>query len=77
MAVNRPNFIFNPTNCGPLATESTLTSTFGATQGLSSPFQVGNCSALAFKPSFKTVDQREDLETEWREPAGQPHPVGA
>ncbi len=52
--VNRPNFIFNPTNCGPLATESTLTSTFGATQGLSTPFQVGNCSALAFKPSFKT-----------------------
>ena len=53
--VNRPNFIFNPTNCGPLATESTLTSTFGATQGLSSPFQVGNCGALAFKPSFKTA----------------------
>jgi hypothetical protein len=55
VAVNRTNFIFNPTNCGPLATESTLTSTFGATQGLSSPFQVGNCSALAFKPSFKTA----------------------
>jgi hypothetical protein len=51
--VNRPSFIFNPTSCGPLATESTLTSTFGATQSLSSPFQVGNCSALAFKPSFK------------------------
>jgi hypothetical protein len=53
--VNRPSFIFNPTNCGPLATESMLTSTFGATQGLSTPFQVGNCSALAFKPSFKTA----------------------
>ena len=23
--VNRPSFLFNPTNCGPLATESTLT----------------------------------------------------
>jgi hypothetical protein len=53
--VNRPSFIFNPTNCGALATESALTSTFNATQGLSSPFQVGNCSALAFKPSFKTA----------------------
>ena len=53
--VNRPSFIFNPTNCCALATESTLTSTFNATQGLSSPFQVGNCSALAFKPSFKTA----------------------
>jgi hypothetical protein len=53
VAVNRPTFLFNPTNCGPLATESTLTSTFGATQSLSSPFQVGGCGALAFKPSFK------------------------
>jgi hypothetical protein len=54
VAVNRPNFLFNPTNCGVLATASTLTSTFGATQaGLSTPFQVGNCAALPFKPSFK------------------------
>jgi hypothetical protein len=56
--VNRPSFLFNPTNCGPLATESTLTgftpgSNVGATQSLSSPFQVNNCGALAFKPSFK------------------------
>jgi hypothetical protein len=53
VAVNRPNFIFNPTNCGALHTESTLTSVFNSTQPLSSPFQVGNCSALPFKPSFK------------------------
>ncbi len=51
--VNRPSFIFNPTNCGVLATESTLTSTFGATQGVSSAFQVAGCSALPFKPVFK------------------------
>ncbi len=53
VAVNRPNFLFNPTNCALLASESALTSTFGASQGVSSPFQVGNCGALAFKPSFK------------------------
>jgi hypothetical protein len=51
--VNRPSFLFNPTNCNPLATNSTLTSTFGSTQNLSSPFQVISCNALAFKPSFK------------------------
>jgi hypothetical protein len=51
--VNRPSFIINPTNCSALATESTLTSTLNATQILSSPFQVGACGALAFKPSFK------------------------
>lgn len=53
VAVSRANFLFNPTSCGALASESTLTSTLGATQAVSSPFQVGNCGALAFKPSFK------------------------
>jgi hypothetical protein len=52
VAIDRLNFLFNPTNCGPLATESTLTSTFGATDGSSSLFQVGNCSALAFTPKL-------------------------
>ena len=32
-----------------------LTSTFGATQGLSSPFQVEGCGSLPFKPSFKAT----------------------
>jgi hypothetical protein len=50
--VNRPNFLYNPTNCGALATETTLTSTFGTPQSLSSPFAVTNCTALAFNPSF-------------------------
>jgi hypothetical protein len=52
LAVNRPHFLFNPTSCAPLATESLLTSTFSAGDSLSSPFQVGGCAALAFKPSF-------------------------
>jgi len=55
VAVNRPSFLFNPTNCGPLATNSALTSTLGGTQVTSSPFQVSNCSALPFKPSFKVA----------------------
>ncbi|HEV2924111.1 MAG TPA: hypothetical protein VGW98_08765 [Solirubrobacteraceae bacterium] len=52
VAVNRPSFLLNPTNCGSLSTDSALTSTFLATQLVSSPFQVGACGALAFKPSF-------------------------
>ena len=52
VAVDRPGFLFNPTNCGPLATNTTLTSTFNATQSLSSPFGVTGCNALAFKPAF-------------------------
>jgi hypothetical protein len=51
--VNRQGFLYNPTNCSQLATESSLTSTFGTVQeGLSSPFQVEGCGGLAFKPTF-------------------------
>jgi hypothetical protein len=52
VTVDRSDFAVNPTNCGVLATESLLTSTFGSTQLASSPFQASGCSSLAFKPSF-------------------------
>ncbi len=52
VSVNRPNFTINPTNCGALTTDTTLTSTFGALQSLSSPFQATGCSALAFAPKL-------------------------
>jgi hypothetical protein len=57
--INKQGFLVNPTNCGVLATESTLSGitapglASGVTQNLSTPFQVGACGALAFKPSFK------------------------
>jgi hypothetical protein len=55
--VDRPDFLFNPTNCGALATESTLTgfvpgSSATATQSLSSPFRVSECGKLAFTPKL-------------------------
>jgi hypothetical protein len=55
VAVTRANFLFNPTSCGPPATASTLTSTFGAEQSVSSPFSVSNCARLPFSPSFKAA----------------------
>ena len=55
VAVNKQGFLFNPTNCSVFATESTLTSTLGATQNVSTPFQVTECQKLAFKPSFKAT----------------------
>ncbi len=63
VAVTRSDFLLNPTNCGALATESTLTSAFGATQNLSSPFGVSGCSALAFKPSFKVSTSAKTSKT--------------
>jgi hypothetical protein len=52
VAINRNEFLFNPTSCNPLATNSQLTSTLNTGQSVSSPFQVSGCSALPFKPSF-------------------------
>jgi hypothetical protein len=56
--INKQGFLQNPTNCGVLATETTLTGIASlqpgaptTTQTLSTPFQVNNCSALAFKPA--------------------------
>lgn len=52
VAITRQGFLINPTNCGVHATNTTLTSTFGATQSLATPFQATGCSALGFKPKF-------------------------
>ena len=75
--MNRQGFLINPTNCGVLATETTLTSTLGAEQKLSTPFQVGNCKALSFKPKFGSATSAKtskangaSLETTINMPAG-------
>lgn len=52
VTINRPGFTFNPTNCSPMAITSELTSSEGATDALSLPFQVTNCARLSFKPGF-------------------------
>ncbi len=52
VTVNRPGFLFNPTSCAALATESTLTSTLGAIQNLASPFQANGCGSLGFTPGL-------------------------
>jgi hypothetical protein len=49
--IDRPSFMFNPTNCTPTAFTGTATSAAGgASAPLSSPFQVGSCPSLGFKP---------------------------
>lgn len=58
VAVEREKFMFNPTNCGALATATSLNGTptlpavAGAMQGISTSFQVQGCSSLAFAPKF-------------------------
>jgi hypothetical protein len=52
VAVTKSSFLFNPTFCGPLSTNSLLTSTQSTTQAPASPFGVTGCSSLPFKPGF-------------------------
>jgi hypothetical protein len=57
--IDRPNFLFNPTNCTPQEFTGTAWGTpppgaggSGATAAISSHFGVGSCRSLAFKPKF-------------------------
>jgi hypothetical protein len=50
--IDRPDFMFNPTNCDPMSFSGTATSTEGATAALASHFQVGSCRSLTFKPAL-------------------------
>jgi hypothetical protein len=57
VTLDRPGFMFNPTNCTPLAINGTVTSTQGASANVSSRFQAGGCRELPFKPTFKVSTQ--------------------
>jgi uncharacterized repeat protein (TIGR01451 family) len=61
--IDREKFMINPTNCDPLGVSDTITGA-GANYAIpadqvpvtvSSPFQVADCSSLAFKPVFKAA----------------------
>jgi hypothetical protein len=55
--IDRPGFIFNPTSCDPMSLDGALISNEGASEAVSSPFQVGGCAGLPFKPSFTASTQ--------------------
>jgi hypothetical protein len=52
VTVDRPGFVFNPTNCTPMQIGGSLTSDQGAVSTLHVAFQVTNCATLKFKPIF-------------------------
>ncbi len=52
VSLNRKDFSLNPTNCGPLSTTSVFTASGGATANATAGYQVSNCAALRFAPSF-------------------------
>jgi hypothetical protein len=48
--IDRPGFVINPTDCGPLAVTGTISSTQDAVENAASPFRVAGCMGLAFAP---------------------------
>jgi hypothetical protein len=50
--LDRPDFTFNPTNCEPLSTDSTILGSEGASSRLSAHFQASNCADLPYGPKL-------------------------
>ncbi len=53
VAIDRPGFTLNPTDCEPLAVGATVSGSLGAIAHPSDRFQVGGCKGLGFKPKLK------------------------
>lgn len=75
--VDRPGFMFNPTDCKQQHVTAVVSGNQNATATVSSPFAVGGCRSLAFKPKFsastsgKTSRSRgASLDTKLSYPAG-------
>jgi hypothetical protein len=52
VTIDRPGFVFNPTNCNPLSIGGTITAVEGASAAVSSPFRATACNQLKFAPRF-------------------------
>jgi hypothetical protein len=50
--IDRPGFLFNPTNCNPAEFTGTAFSAQGASAAIASHFGVGSCQSLKFTPKL-------------------------
>jgi hypothetical protein len=50
VAIDRPNFTLNPTNCEPMSVDARIGGEQGGSAEVSDRFQVAGCKALGFKP---------------------------
>jgi hypothetical protein len=55
VTIDRPEFAFDPTSCERMALTGTLSSTGGLSSAVSSPFQVGGCGQLPFRPRLSAA----------------------
>ena len=52
VTIDRPGFTFNPTNCSSFKVSGGIGSVEGASSPVEVPFQITNCAALKFAPTF-------------------------
>ncbi len=52
VTIDRPDFVFNPTDCAQANVAGNITGVQGTIAHVSEPFQVTNCAALKFQPKF-------------------------
>jgi hypothetical protein len=57
VTIDRPGFMLNPTDCTAKSVTGTISAAQGATATVSSPFAVGGCSKLSFKPTLVATTQ--------------------
>lgn len=55
VTVDKPGFMFNPTDCAPMRVNGTIGSAEGAAASVSSSFQAADCAALPFKLAFSAL----------------------
>jgi len=53
VALDRPGFTLNPTNCAPMAVRASVTSSIGAVATPSARFAAANCAVLPFHPNLQ------------------------
>jgi hypothetical protein len=51
-SIDRPGFMFNPTNCDAQQVTAAISGSQQSVVNVSSPFAVGGCKSLGFKPKF-------------------------
>jgi hypothetical protein len=52
VALDRPNFTLNPTNCEPFSIDAAITGDQGGVANVRAPFQVANCTDLDYGPKL-------------------------
>jgi hypothetical protein len=78
MVLDRPGFMFNPTDCNPTMVTGTVSSFEGATVPVESHFELGSCQALKFEPHLTLSTQGKTSKADGAGlTAKVSHPVGS